>query len=166
MCQIFFEHPEKAIKSQCPCSRVGIIWAFIEQETTQVPPQSENIMTKDPPLKLIKLFQWFSNDSILLQQALLLQRRGQYCLWTCLTTLVKRRRDTLLQKSGEECEDKETFLGKIVRRLFYFDLCAVQIKYFFSWTQIKMFSLISFKVGERSWKVWHFLTSIRLLEAW
>ena len=59
-------------------------------------------------------------------------KRGQYRLWTYLTSLLKRGRESLLKKRGEEWEDKGHFERKnwIERRSFYLILCTIQTQFF------------------------------------
>jgi hypothetical protein len=59
-------------------------------------------------------------------------KRGQYRLWTYLTSLLKRGRESLLQKSGEEVEDKGHFERKnwVERRLFYLICAPFKLNFF------------------------------------
>ena len=70
-------------------------------------------------------------------------KRGQYRLWTYLTSLLKRGRESLLKKSGEEWEDKGYFERKnwVERRSFYLILCTVQTQFFW----VKQNSKIGFE---------------------
>ena len=74
---------------------------------------------------------------------LAITKRGQYRLWTYLTSLLKRGRESLLKKSGEEWEDKGYFERKnwVERRSFYLILCTVQTQFFW----VKQNSKIEFE---------------------
>ena len=84
-------------------------------------------------------------------------KRGQYRLWTYLTSLLKRGRESLLKKVGKSGKTKGILSGKIeLSGVHFIWFCAPFKLNFFelSKTQKLSLSLISLKVWVRSRQVW------------